>query len=1065
MTFKISKFKKWAILLSVAFILLAAGFAVGSKTDVAANASEFDYNFETVPIENIELAVDDNITEIQPRQSFTLTYAVNPWYTTTKNVYLDVVQGAATVTEISEVSISNGVASGTAVVTVSDDAEVGGTLSIVASADEIISNTVELSVCKIPVTGLKLSLLGSDDKLHIGKTRTVSYAFEPSYATCQDVRYELSGEGTKYIESFDETSGTIKAKKNVTLLDVNSTVTITAYSVDNCNAYDSVTLTLYMPSTTVEISASTPHEDKNNKPIAVASSTEGDTVNLHTKVNGVETYGLNYVIEQGQEYVVNGLVRPDGTFSIKPNMSWTSNMRKPNPEIKIKAAYSDGYDEVFVPLYVPVERISFINSVPNEVENNRSYNLEAEAFPKFATLLKDNTPIRYTLNGLSNDIANIDVRSGLLKLPKSLTSKGSIINYSAYLQGALEGVDVEPLTHNLNIVPVYASGFSSVTINKNGKPIGLDNQVYPSDELSVNVEYTTDNVTEINFSLSTDSSMLVSGGNKICIADLTKMVEDSPKISVTIEYNSGGKSFEENSDICIYVPALSAKIEDAKFNRGEALNLKELITINVHGHATNKDIEWGEPTVTNSKSGIAATCIDGMLHIDSQANAGTVVTVPYRTFDSNNWQYKTFTVAPLSGEFTIEYGESNNTVDSRQYAINIDAPQLEERQNVDLSLKFNGKGAAYNFGLTYSVQISDNANLILKSSDEDFDLFNLSAKSGQSGRNNNISFIITVYDGSYTYYVHTCDIEKPDNAEIDFKTNCVSIFNRISGEIGISNETVEHQTELILVGWDELATFNKEDLNWSMQGGLIENCKIIDAPESGFIMKISANQKYNNAEISFSAEIAFNSIIYKEGSRRIKSTFKKQGCSAVISYKLCHPDGYVQTGWSVNENGSKAYEFKSIYSDNKDLTLYPYFVQTQVTVMIEEEPMVLEESLDCKYTHEEYIGLDFDVLRSLGYTHISVEIRAYLEKTSGGDRYAQLCLDLDDSYAFDSIQFKPRDELAWHYFYRDVDILKFTNQSKIRLEFVTPCYADVYNFLTWKFYKAEITFTALEQNE
>ena len=142
-------------------------------------------------------------------------------------------------------------------------------------------------------------------------------------------------------------------------------------------------------------------------------------------------------------------------------------MKKPHAEIRVRAAYSDGFDEIGISIYVPVERLLFIDSdVRRNVENNRSYDLAVKALPEYATFLNDSIkPFVYTLNGLDSGIATVDAE-GLVSLPKSLTSKGNVINYTASLNGSWDGVDVAPLNYEMSIVPVSANDITDITIKR-----------------------------------------------------------------------------------------------------------------------------------------------------------------------------------------------------------------------------------------------------------------------------------------------------------------------------------------------------------------------------------------------------------------------------------------------------------------------------------------------------------------------------------------------------------------------------------------------------------------------
>ena len=506
---------KWIlfVLCCIVSLLLLARFFESQKAYAEVGDGEIDYSFEEVPIEKIDICTERNISEVKPSESFSVTYRLSPWYTTAESVYFNVSpSGAAKVLQISNVKIENGQAFGDAVIEVSTTADVGSVFTVTANANGIYSNEIEMTVAKIPVEQIKLSFADSDDKLHIGKSKQVSCEVLPKTASNKSVRYELSGSGMKYIKEFDSKTGVVTAVSDVSSVQADSIIVVTAFAEDDSAVSDSIVISFYVPSITVQLSASTPLGGKtaDNEALAVANSRVGETVQMHATVNGVDTTGLNYVIVQGREYIENGLIRGDGSFTIKPTSTWTASMRKPHAEIRVRAAYSDGFDEIGISIYVPVEQLLFIDSdVRRNVENNRSYDLAVKALPEYATFLNDSiNPFVYTLNGLDSGIATVDAE-GLVSLPKSLTSKGNVINYTASLNGAWDGVDVAPLNYVMSIVPVSANDITDITIKKNGVSISDKSvKVMPDDILAVVVEYDKDNVTELDFTLIENSPMI-----------------------------------------------------------------------------------------------------------------------------------------------------------------------------------------------------------------------------------------------------------------------------------------------------------------------------------------------------------------------------------------------------------------------------------------------------------------------------------------------------------------------------------------------------------------------------
>ncbi len=63
----------FAVLLLIFAVAIFAG--VNSRALAAVESGE-DYTFETVPVEKIEISVDGNLSKVQPRQQFTVSYEI-----------------------------------------------------------------------------------------------------------------------------------------------------------------------------------------------------------------------------------------------------------------------------------------------------------------------------------------------------------------------------------------------------------------------------------------------------------------------------------------------------------------------------------------------------------------------------------------------------------------------------------------------------------------------------------------------------------------------------------------------------------------------------------------------------------------------------------------------------------------------------------------------------------------------------------------------------------------------------------------------------------------------------
>ncbi|MCH5160550.1 MAG: InlB B-repeat-containing protein [Clostridiales bacterium] len=1040
------------IICCVLSVLLLALFFSHNEAKAAAEDSGIDYTFEEVPVEIIQIDTDSHIKQIKPGESFSITFEMSPWYTTTDRIYFDILPiGVAVASDISTIQIKNGQAMGTAIITVSPEAEVGSEFTVTANANDVASNEIRLTIVKIPVEQIKLSFADSDDKLHVGKSKQVLCEVFPQTATNQNIRYELSGTGAQYVKNIDENTGIVTAISNVSDVKADSTVIVTAFSEDNPSISDSIVMSFYVPTINVELSASTPLGGKtpDDDTLAVANSVIGETVKLSATVNGVNTTGLNYVIVKGREYVENGLIRSDGSFTVKSTSAWTNDMCQPHAEIRVRAAYSDGFDEIGISIYVPVEKISFVNDdVPNNVENNRTYDLSVKAFPEYATFLNDcSNPFLYTLNGLDKNIASVN-NKGILSLPKSITSKGSIINYTAYFNGAWDGVDVEPFVHTMSIVPVSANNITNVVIKKDGVSITDKSvNVIPADVLKVEVEFDKDNVTELDFDLIEDSTMLSVSSDTITIADLKYMIEDNPNIPITLKYKGEKSEITKQLFVLVYVPAMTARIDQALIARDVPLNLQKLVIINGHGFASDKTITWGEVKI-NDKKAVNASCNDGFLHIDNTTNAGSRVTVTYKTYDNDIWFEHTFIVASLDNSFDLTYSQ---IID---YTVNVDAPQLEEGQSVSLKLRYKGISGK-SFGLTYKLYSTSNSTFVEKAGDRnDFcDEFILSALSGQSGRDNNIGYLIEIIDGTAIYYIGTQDYVEKSRANVHMKN--IAIFNRINGNISVSNKSIEEGETFILIGWDTLATFDEKDLSWSINGQAVIDKVLTGAPNCAFVLKISASQPYNNTYITFSAEIAFSPIIYKsEIGEILKKTYKKSDETIKLANSLNEVKAnYAQTGWSTSINGAKDYELESLFSENKDLTLYAYWNLT-----------LIEESIGSSYVSDSPLPNDFcswrtvdtisgffnsytsvDALKKIGYTTVTISINMHIYIYGDVEMYLQIYDAISDKeLSCSGLYHSPNGDSFDTTYTFTFDISDLDNTHEIQLRFKGRRYVAVW---------------------
>lgn len=317
-----------------------------------------------------------------------------------------------------------------------------------------------------------------------------------------------------------------------------------------------------------------------------------------------------------------------------------------------------------------------------------------------------------------------------------------------------------------------------------------------------------------------------------------------------------------------------------------------------------------------------------------------------------------------------------------------------------MQLAYKGLGGK-NFGLKYKLYSSANSSIRenLVNQNNSYDEFTLLAQSGQSGQNNYIEYLIEIQDGDNTnYYIGTQGYNK---LSLDGTyMNSIAIFNRINGNISVCNNSIEKGGTFILSGWDELATFNECDLTWSVNGKMLSDRILDSVMDSGFTLNISASQLYNIDTITFSAKIAFSSIIYKKESGEIlKSTYKKEGVTIILENSLGEKkENYAQTGWSKNINGARDYTFESNYSESADLTLYAYWNSTLIKTSMG-STFASAETMDmdfCDWTKVDDISVCFnsytsvDNLKKVGYTKVTISIDLHIIVYGDIEMYLQI---------------------------------------------------------------------------
>jgi hypothetical protein len=431
-------------------------------------------------------------------------------------------------------------------------------------------------------------------------------------------------------------------------------------------------------------------------------------------------------------------------------------------------------------------------------------------------------------------------------------------------------------------------------------------------------------------------------------------------------------------------------------------------------------------------------------------------------------------------------GNTSNTKDAtRSYSINENAPQLEEGSEIELYLKYveigsSGVGSFDKYGLVFTITSysTNNASLTIGTHTSNNDVFHLSAKEGQSGRNNNISYLITIKDGSSTYCVRTTDTT-PLDASLDCVSPQIAIFHRIEGAISVSNATIKANDAFILTGWNALATADENILNWRIADTFLSDRKMISNITEGFVLKLTATQKYNGHDIFFSTEVKFSAVIYMNNTTILTALteYKKEGASiTILGANNCSKSGslseyqtltdtysekafnYVQTGWSSNK-GDKSFGEK--YNEYADITLVAKWIAPMVTLYLYEGSIEMKEDKGQNHTSTYSVSYDIASLKALGYTNIQINMQIEVRCSGTPPLYEQdIWFDINNNRVWEDMSFDISSK-TWVTVEKTttISIERFTQAFNFRFGFESKGEFAIYND-GWWFNEGVVTFTA-----
>ena len=97
-------------------------------------------------------------------------------------------------------------------------------------------------------------------------------------------------------------------------------------------------------------------------------------------------------------------------------------------------------------------------------------------------------------------------------------------------------------------------------------------------------------------------------------------------------------------------------------------------------------------------------------------------------------------------------------------------------------------------------------------------------------------------------------------------------------------------------------------------------------------------------------EYTINYQAGEEGANNVAPVVKKYGEDIALLGAVYKRAGYEQDGWSTVDNGDKAYELNALYTENKNVTLFPHWEKTVYKIIYELDGGVNHVDNDTTYT-------------------------------------------------------------------------------------------------------------------
>lgn len=832
------------ILVSLALVFCISffcGFGVPSRASATAasveSSAETPFDREQIKIDNVILSA--NKLQLKASDSAILDYMVEPGYS------------AETITEV-EYKVTSGrnyaTVNNDGILSIFEDAPAYESVGVRALVNGVESNIVTIEIVKTPVAEFEIST----DKTTIREGGTAQINVDkllPKTASFIDVRYEITA-GNDYA-SIDATTGKIQVADVVD--NSSATIKVRALTCENyTKSSNEIEIAIYVPVKNMVLTAS--------EYLAQIASTQNKDIHLSASAIGVVSdfdpifkTDLMYrdYIDLSRATVVEGadgyIILNDKTLHIKSNLSRSV-------QIPVWATQDDAESNtIYIDIYIMAEQIELETSEGvTQISQFLSYDFAARTYPEYATAQQ----FTYTLsaaNGASVDYAHVD-KMGIISVGDHAPS-GSKLRLAIKHADLTREIALTISEYNTQTIALLTDNLPSV--------------VYPTEVVALMAildgKFQTTGHCSVVFD-SGDSGVFLTQNNTITIKSLTELESlGKNELSFGIRLKSINGKLSSSHTFTVKLPVASMQNQTINVDRGDTVYVD--MKFNTRNFASNKNLKEPNSLILNGQKVIVRKSnIAGQLEIllPTKLRYGLDdFSFPVFSEDGN----RTCTISVVLNKLDPTNLVANlDSVDSANYAINLQAPELWTGRQLGCTYTYKGAGGTKSvteYGLTYSSISLQNATETTHNNERVI----LTANNTTSGLP--IGYATTFYDGT-------------TNTKYTLSRANIRIFNPASaaGAVYVANNSVTMNDVRLdlaaLYGYNDTKDSPKKI--WITTGGKAEvlnnnTLKVIaSTPWSGFDAIIHYSQTYNGKVIEMG-----------QSPLRVSIGFSK---NAYIDYKL-----------------------------------------------------------------------------------------------------------------------------------------------------------------------------------